>query len=283
MDLIHASAAMSTWTRDARQSGHTVALVPTMGALHPGHLNLVEAASREAGRVVVSIFVNPTQFGEGEDFDAYPRSLDADVAALRAQGLAHVVFAPSVDEIYPFRPNRTWVTVDGLDAWLCGRSRPGHFRGVTTVVSRLFARVSPDVAVLGMKDAQQFFILRRMAADFGFPVRLVGVPTVRAHDGLALSSRNAYLTTAERADAPRLFRALTAAKEALEAGERRPDRLEAVVRDVLGDLDIDYVSIVDTEHLHPLEALVSGQEVLIALAVRYGAARLIDNVVVEVP
>ncbi|MEQ9103881.1 MAG: pantoate--beta-alanine ligase [Rhodothermales bacterium] len=283
MDLIHASDAMSAWTRDRRKTGHTVALVPTMGALHPGHLNLVEAASREADRVVVSIFVNPTQFGEGEDYDAYPRTLDADVAALRAQGLAHAVFAPTVEDMYPIRPNRTWVAVDGLDEWLCGRSRPGHFRGVTTVVSRLFARVEPDVAVFGMKDAQQFFILRRMTADFGFPVRLVGVPTVRAADGLALSSRNAYLTTVERADAPRLFRSLTAAKKALEAGERRPDRLDASVRDVLGDVDIDYVSIVDTEHLQPLEALVSGQEIMVALAVRFGAARLIDNVVVEVP
>jgi pantoate--beta-alanine ligase len=273
---------MSAWTRDRHKSGHTVALVPTMGALHPGHLTLVEAAAREADRVVVSIFVNPTQFGEGEDYDAYPRTLDADLAAVRAQGFAHAVFAPSVEDMYPTRPNRTWVTVEHLDAWLCGRSRPGHFRGVTTVVSRLFARVMPDVAVFGMKDAQQFFILRRMAADMGFPVRLVGIPTVRAEDGLALSSRNAYLTTAERADAPRLFKALSVAREAVEAGEHRAAQLKKIMKGLLAGVDLDYVEIVDTTQLQPLERLSPGQEALIALAARYGAARLIDNVVVRV-
>lgn len=283
MDLIHASSDMSTWTTDIRSNGLTVALVPTMGALHDGHLDLVEAAARAADRVVVSIFVNPTQFGPGEDFEAYPRSLEADVAALQSQGRVHAVFAPSVADMYPSRPNQTWVTVDGLDEWLCGRSRPGHFKGVTTVVARLFARVMPDVAIFGMKDAQQFFILRRMAADMGFPVRLVGVPTVRAADGLAMSSRNAYLTTAERADAPRLFRAVSAAKDAVAAGERRADRIEHAMRDVLGDADIDYASVVDTETLQPVGEMESGTRILAAVAVRYGRARLIDNVVMDVP
>lgn len=273
---------MSKWTLGNRTAGQSVALVPTMGALHDGHLHLVEVAAREADRVVVSIFVNPTQFGPGEDYEAYPRSLDADLKALQSHGMAHAVFAPSVADMYPSRPNETWVTVDGLDDWLCGRSRPGHFKGVTTVVARLFARVMPDVAIFGMKDAQQFFILRRMAADMGFPVRLVGVPTVRAADGLAMSSRNAYLTAAERIDAPRLFRAVSVAKDLLETGERRPALLEAAMRDVLGDVDIDYACVVDTESLQPVAELVSGMQILAAVAVRYGRARLIDNVVVEV-
>lgn len=274
---------MSDWTRVIRSAGQSVALVPTMGALHDGHLHLVEVAARETDRVVVSIFVNPTQFGPGEDFEAYPRGLEADLKALQAHGVAHAVFAPSVNDMYPSQPNETWVTVDGLDEWLCGRSRPGHFKGVTTVVARLFARVMPDVAIFGMKDAQQFFILRRMAADMGFPVRLMGVPTVRAADGLAMSSRNAYLTVAERANASCLFRAVTAAKEAVEAGERGSEQLEAAMRSVLGDVDVDYACVVDTETLHPVGELVSGQQILAAVAVRYGRARLIDNVVVRVP
>ncbi|BCX89277.1 pantoate--beta-alanine ligase [Methylomarinovum tepidoasis] len=203
-----------------RRAGQRIALAPTMGNLHEGHLQLVDAARRCGDRVVVSIFVNPLQFGPGEDYDRYPRTLEADCAKLETRG-ADLVFAPSVAEIYPrSTAESTFVEVLGITEILCGASRPGHFRGVATVVAKLFNIVQPDVAVFGEKDYQQLQVIRRLVADLDFPVEIVGVPIVREADGLALSSRNGYLTPAERARAPLLYRSLCQARDAIAAGER---------------------------------------------------------------
>lgn len=257
-----------------------------MGALHAGHLALAREARTRADRVVVSVFVNPTQFGPNEDFEAYPRTLKADLTALAADGCCDAVFAPSASEIYPEGENLTWVTVDRMGDHLCGASRPGHFRGVTTVVARLFAIVEPDVAVFGLKDAQQFFILRRMTREMGFGIEMVGLPTVREQDGLAMSSRNRYLDAAQREAAPALYRALSAARTQVELGERRAETLVAAVREALAQVPAcrtDYVQLVATSDLQPVESLKSGQQVLLALAAWFGTARLIDNVIIDVP
>ena len=286
-EVIVGAEAMRAWTRRQHASGRRVALVPTMGALHEGHLALVKKAAEIADRVAVSIFVNPTQFGPGEDFDAYPRTLDEDRAHLEGQGCCDVVFAPAVSEMYPLGANLTWVSVDGMGDHLCGSSRPGHFRGVTTVVSRLFAIIQPDVAVFGLKDAQQFFILRRMTREMGFGTELVGLPTVREEDGLALSSRNRYLTPAERAAAPVLRRALLEAEASIvTGGQRRAASVVSLVRSRLAAVSEcreDYVQLVDTDTLQPVSDLLPGSRVLIALAAFFGKARLIDNVLVDVP
>lgn len=258
-----------------------------MGALHEGHLTLARKAAEECDRVIVSIFVNPTQFGPGEDFEAYPRTLDADAEKLVSTGAVDVVFAPSVSEVYPKGENLTWVTVDRMGDHLCGASRPGHFRGVTTIVSRLFAICEPDTAVFGMKDAQQFFILKRMTAEMGFGVELKGIPTVREADGLAMSSRNRYLCPEERAAAPILHEALQQARTAIEQDGRQD--VAALISGVRSCFDeeplcrTDYVQLVDTETLQPLESLESGSQVLLAVAAFFGTARLIDNVIVDVP
>lgn len=278
---------MRAWTLAQHQAGHRVALVPTMGALHEGHLALIREAQKDADRVVVSIFVNPTQFGPGEDFEAYPRTLETDVARLAESGCCDAVFAPAVAEMYPLGENLTWVSVDRMGDHLCGASRPGHFRGVTTIVSRLFVMVMPDVALFGMKDAQQFFILKRMTREMGFGIEVKGVATVRESDGLALSSRNRYLTDKERAAAPLLYRALrNAAADIVAEGVRDAG---IIVGQLAAQLEgesacrADYVQLVDTVSLQPVEVLVSGQRVLLALAAYFGKARLIDNIIVDVP
>jgi len=283
MIQIETKADIQGRVREWMRAGATTALVPTMGALHEGHLALVECAAQEADQVVVSIFVNPTQFGPNEDFDAYPRDVSSDVDMLKAQGLAACVFAPGPSEVYPAWPNRTWVDVEGMDRTLCGASRRGHFRGVVTVVARLLAMVQPDVAVFGMKDAQQFFILRRMTEDMGYATRLVGVPTVREKDGLALSSRNRYLSAEDRHRAPALYAAVQSARACILGGERRVDVIERVMRRELEGTRMDYASIVDTSLLMPVDELTSGMEVLAAVAVHFGSARLIDNALVTVP
>ncbi len=276
MVLIHTVAEMQRFAASVRRAGGRLALVPTMGALHRGHLRLVEEAARHAEAVVVSIFVNPTQFGPNEDFDRYPRTLSQDTGALKG---VEAVFAPSVGEMYRGGlPNQTWVDVEGLDEGLCGRHRSGHFRGVTTVVARLLNACTPDVAVFGLKDAQQFVILRRMAADMLYPVRMIGVETVREADGLALSSRNRYLTAEQRRQAVVLSRAVGAARRVVGEGEQRPD---AVVETMLGELAkapdarVQYAELVDAETLKPVETIRS--EVLAAVAVYFGDTRLIDN------
>lgn len=276
-------AGLGAWWREVRRDGATIALVPTMGYLHAGHGALMEEARRRADRVVVSIFVNPTQFGPSEDIDRYPRDLDRDRALCLARGV-DAVFAPSLGEIYP-SGFATTVEVAGLTSGLCGASRPGHFRGVTTVVARLFGIVRPDVAVFGEKDFQQLAVIRRMVRDLAIPLEVVGARTVREPDGLALSSRNVYLDADERARAPCIFRSLEAADRAWRDGERDPARLVSLARETLASgapVDVDYVEVVDAEDLTPLQAPAI-RPALLALAVRFGATRLIDNRVLGRP
>ncbi|OWK41671.1 pantoate--beta-alanine ligase [Fimbriiglobus ruber] len=263
----------------ARAAGRVIGLVPTMGALHEGHAELVRAAARVSGFVVVSVFVNPTQFGPAEDFAKYPRTLDADRAICGAAG-AHLVFAPPVEEVYP--PGAvTFVEVPKLDASLCGPSRPGHFRGVCTVVLKLFNMALPDVAVFGQKDAQQARIIRQMVRDLNVPVDVRIEPTVREADGLAMSSRNRYLSPADRALASGIYRALRAVRDRALAGEWDVARLESALRADLVAIPgarIDYASIVDDDTLQPIARL--DRPALAAVAVFLGTTRLIDNVTI---
>ena len=269
----------------ARATGHRLALVPTMGALHAGHLALVEDARQRGDHVTVSVFVNPTQFAPGEDYDAYPRTLDADLDALEAAGGVDAVFAPDAGSMYPFGlPPFATVSVRELGRHLCGASRPGHFQGVTTVVTKLFLACRPHVAVFGQKDAQQLAIVRRMTEELGFGVEVVGHPIVREPDGLAMSSRNRFLSPDERRQAVVLSRALRAAGEALAEGERGASALAGVMEAQVATAplaQIDYAEVVDADALQPVSTLSaqgeSGGRYLAALAVRFGGTRLIDN------
>jgi pantoate--beta-alanine ligase len=282
MRLITSSREMHEVAAAARASGRRVGFVPTMGALHEGHLALVARAVAECDQVVVSIYVNPLQFGPKEDYSAYPRDLERDGGLCGAAGVA-ILFAPAEGEVH-LPDHRTWITVAGLEETLCGRSRPGHFRGVATVVAKLFAIVRPHVAYFGEKDAQQLRIIRRMARDLHLDLEITGCPTVRAPDGLALSSRNAYLTPAERAAAPVLRRALEAAAAAAAAGETDASRIVAGVRRTIGAeplARLDYAEAVDDDSLEPVTAIRG--RVLLAVAAWFGKARLIDNVVLRAP
>jgi pantoate--beta-alanine ligase len=256
-----------------------VGLVPTMGYLHAGHLSLVERARRECRSTVVSIFVNPTQFGPAEDLAAYPRDLPRDLAALEGAGV-DLVWTPSPEVMYP--PGfQTWVTVEAVSLGLEGERRPGHFRGVATVVSKLFHAVQPQKAYFGQKDAQQAVVIRRMALDLDFPVEVVICPTVREADGLAMSSRNAYLGAEERRAAPVLYRALEAARRAFVEGVRDAESLRETMRQVLAReplARLQYVSAADPETLQELDGPVGGA--LLSMAVYIGRTRLIDNAVV---
>lgn len=268
--------------RRDRARGARVGLVPTMGALHAGHLSLIERARRDDDVVVVSVFVNPLQFGPGEDFERYPRTLDRDVEACAAAG-ADVVFAPSVAEMFP-APAITAVSVAGLCEPLEGAARPGHMEGVATVVAKLFGIVGECSAYFGEKDFQQLAVIRRMVADLSIDVRVVGCPTVRDPDGLALSSRNAYLSPAERAQAPALHRALEAGAALVAAGETDPAAVEAAMASVIAACplaEIDYAAAVDPNTL-AADGPLSG-EVRLVLAARFGRARLIDNIGCRVP
>ncbi len=260
-----------------KMRGRTIGLVPTMGALHEGHLSLVRAAVRETDIAVVSIFVNPTQFGPTEDLDQYPRQEKRDLELLGAAG-AHLVFMPTPEEIYP-RGYRTYVEVEQLGGKLCGASRPGHFRGVTTVVNLLFHTIRPDRAYFGLKDRQQLIVLRRMVKDFGWPIEMIGMPTVREPDGLALSSRNAYLSSEERAVAPLIQRGLEAAHDAFRSGQTESAALCEIVSRILEReprFRIDYVQLVNQESLEtPMKASAGD---FIAVAAFLGNTRLIDNV-----
>jgi pantoate--beta-alanine ligase len=257
----------------------TLGIVPTMGYLHEGHLTLVRRALAENDIAAASIFVNPTQFGANEDFDAYPREPERDLALLRGAG-AHLVFMPSVAEMYP--PGfQTAVEVTGVSQGLEGDHRPGHFRGVATVVTKLFNIMGADRAYFGQKDAQQVAVIRRLVSDLAIPTQVVVVPTVRAEDGLALSSRNSYLTPDQRAAAPVLFRALTAAQALYAAGERHPDALRQTMHDVLRTeplAHVEYVSAADAESLAELHA-PSDRPILLSMAVGLGRTRLIDNLI----
>ncbi len=265
--------------REARAQGCRIGLVPTMGALHQGHRRLIQAARAEADCVVVSIFVNPTQFGPSEDFQRYPRTPEAD-REVCAEGGAHLIFAPGVEDMYPAGPTATFVEVAGLSDIVEGKSRPGHFRGVATVVMKLLQIVGPDLAVFGDKDYQQLQVIRRMVADLDLPVRIVPHPTVREPDGLALSSRNRYLNPVQRQAATVLFRALEQARAAVAAGERCADRVRQIMaRTVESEqlAQLDYAEVADADTLARLDELVPTRRAVALLAARVGPARLIDH------
>jgi pantoate--beta-alanine ligase len=282
MEIINRRQRMSSVARKVRrEQDRTIGLVPTMGALHEGHLSLVNEARRMCDVVVVSVFVNPAQFGPGEDFNRYPRDLTRDAATLTDYNVDYI-FAPSVEEIYP-KGFSTYVTVDGLSDQLEGASRPGHFRGVATVVTILLNVVRPDFAFFGQKDAQQTLLVKRLVRDLAFDTEVLVLPTVREESGLALSSRNSYLDGEERRAAVVLYRSLGRAKEAYKSGERSGTRLADIVKatvDAEPRARLDYVSVADAETLEPLDKL-DERTVLLALAVRIGKTRLIDNVVLN--
>jgi pantoate--beta-alanine ligase len=273
--VITTPAAMSAWSEAARVRGERIAFVPTMGALHAGHVSLLAAARKQGDRVVFSIFVNPTQFGPQEDLARYPRDLDGDLAKAASVG-TDVAFAPGVADMYP--PGaQTFIDVREVAQGLCGERRPGHFTGVATVVAKLFGIVRPHVALFGEKDFQQLAVIRRMVADLNMPVEIVGRPTLREEDGLAMSSRNAYLSPAERGRAVAIFRGVSAARERFAAGERGAIALvESALSAMKDRVDrIDYVEIRDAESLRPVERLEKPAVILAAAFV--GATRLIDN------
>lgn len=281
MRIFHTIAEIREFVRQARAKGHSIGFVPTMGYLHEGHLELMRRAREQCDTVVVSIFVNPTQFGPGEDLASYPRDLERDARMAEGVG-ADAIFNPGAEEIYP--PGYcTYVDVERITEYLCGASRPGHFRGVATVVSKLFNIVKPDYAFFGQKDAQQVLIIKRMAADLNMEVEVVTVPTVRERDGLAMSSRNVYLEPEQRRAALVLSKSLNRAAEEVRAGERNAAKIRQLVIDMIKAeplADIDYVEIYSHPDLEPVES-IEGQA-LLALAVRMGRARLIDNIILDV-
>lgn len=282
MKLVHTVAELREEVAAAKVKGLTIGLVPTMGALHEGHASLISAANKENDFVVVSVFVNPTQFGPNEDLDAYPRTLDADCRLAEKMG-ADVVFAPAPKEMYTSEDD-TWVEVTGdITKVLCGRTRPIHFRGVTTVVTKLFNLAQPDRAYFGQKDAQQVEVLKRMVKDLFFNLQLRIMPIVREADGLAKSSRNTYLSAEEREAALVLSRSLKAAKGQYDAGERDAAKLTAAVTASIEQepmANIDYVEIYALPELKPAANPLAGSN-LLAVAVKFGTTRLIDNVVLE--
>lgn len=283
MKLVHTVAELREEVAIAKAEGKSIGLVPTMGALHEGHGSLIKAANMENNVVVVSVFVNPTQFGPNEDLDAYPRTLEADCVLAEKMG-ADIVFAPSPKEMYPSEDD-TWVEVTGdITKVLCGRTRPIHFRGVTTVVAKLFNLAQPDRAYFGQKDAQQVEVLKRMVKDMFFNLELRIMPIIREADGLAKSSRNTYLSQEERTAALVLSRSLKAAKEAFDKGERSVAKLVAMVKEQIAAepmSNIDYVEIYGLPGLTVVGETLE-QDALLAVAVKFGTTRLIDNVVLEV-
>jgi len=276
MKIIRTVRDMQEVSDGWRRKGLVVGFVPTMGYLHDGHLSLVRIARRNADRVVVSIFVNPTQFGPNEDFDRYPRDFQRDERLCRQEGV-DVVFYPDATEMYP-DDFSTWVIEEKLSKPLCGRSRPGHFRGVCTVVTKLFHAVNPHVTVFGQKDGQQALVILRMVRDLNFPIQVIVGPIVREADGLAMSSRNKYLSEDERRRATAIYRGLCKAEEAWKAGERCASVLcDMVVREITESGGrVDYVEAVARDNLQPLETL--DRPAMIAAAAWYGSTRLIDNV-----
>jgi pantoate--beta-alanine ligase len=292
MRVLEKIGEMREASRACLRNGRRVGLVPTMGALHEGHLSLVRAARAKCDTVAVSIFVNPTQFGPLEDFSQYPRTFDRDCELLRGENV-DLVFAPAVQEIYPAQPGSagqqraavpaysTWIEVAALSDRLDGKSRPGHFRGVATVVAKLFHIVEPDVAFFGQKDAAQLLIIRRMVRDLNFPIEVVGCPIVREPDGLAMSSRNAYLSSEERKLALLLNRSLREVEQAFRAGEHRIDALIRIGSDAFSlqpAVRLDYFEIVNPETLEPP---AQAERSLVAVAAYVGTTRLIDNLLLE--
>ncbi len=276
MKLAKTIESVRTLVKAAKSEGKKVGLVPTMGALHVGHVSLM-AAAKECDFVVVSIFVNPTQFGPGEDFEKYPRPIERDLEICKKAGV-DVVFNPTPEVMYG-PESLTWVTVDKLTEPLCGRLRPGHFCGVTTVCTKLFNIILPDVAYFGQKDAQQTIVIKRMVADLNMPLEIVVCPTVREADGLAVSSRNKYLSEQERKEAVKIYKSLQKCREMVEAGITDSNEIIAQMRSILQQIKggtIEYVSIVDAETLENVDKITG--KTLAAVAVKLGPARLIDNI-----
>ncbi|AFM39201.1 pantothenate synthetase [Desulfosporosinus acidiphilus SJ4] len=266
---------------EEKKLGKTIALVPTMGYLHRGHLTLIEKAKQTGSFVVVSIFVNPLQFGPNEDYARYPRDIERDAHLVEEVGV-DLLFNPSLEEMYP-HPMLTYVEVGQLDKVLCGANRPGHFRGVTTVVSKLFNIVQPDLAFFGQKDYQQYLIIRRMVSDLNLPIEVRGVPIVREEDGLALSSRNVFLTSEQRQEALILSRSLKEAADLIQRGEGSAQKIEEFIRTGITEQSqgvIDYIEVRDADDLSEVTEI--NRRIVIALAVKFGPTRLIDNIVVEV-
>jgi pantoate--beta-alanine ligase len=265
----------------ARKAGRTIGLVPTMGALHQGHISLIKRSVKNGDFVVVSIFVNPTQFGPREDFKKYPRPIAADLKICKDNGV-DVVFIPAPKQMYG-AGTLTWVSVEKLDEPMCGRFRHGHFRGVATVCAKLFNIVCPDFAHFGQKDAQQAAIIKRMVADLNFPLKIIVCPTIREPGGLALSSRNQYLSAEQRKDATSIYQALKTARQMIKSGVANPktiaDRMRKIISASNSLTGVDYISIVDAGTLQNLNR-VAGR-VLVAVAARFGSTRLIDNILVE--
>ena len=283
MQVIKQIEQLKQVVRDVKRQGKTVGLVPTMGYLHEGHLSLMRRARQEQGFVIATLFVNPLQFGPQEDYADYPRDLARDCELAESTGI-DVLFAPAVDEMYPAGNGKTltFVDVEKITASLCGASRPGHFRGVATVVTKLFNIAEADVAYFGQKDAQQVAVIRRMAEDLNMNVKIVAVPIVRESDGLAMSSRNKYLDSAQRQAALVLSRSLERAASLLAAGERDSSLIVATVRDLISQeplAEIDYVSLVDPLTMEALDRVET--RALLALAVKFGKTRLIDNMLWE--
>ena len=280
MEIAKTIESVRSLVKAARSKSKKIGLVPTMGALHIGHISLIEAAVKQCDFVVVSIFVNPTQFGPGEDFEKYPRPLDSDLKICRKTGV-DVVFVPTQEQMYPAE-NLTWVNVEKMTELLCGQFRPIHFRGVTTVCAKLFNIVAPDFAFFGRKDAQQAIVVKRMVADLNMPLEIVVCPIVRESNGLAVSSRNKYLTEEQKKDATYVYKSLKKCRQMIQAGATESETIIAEMRKILSQapsIGIEYVNIVDAETLLNLDKIAG--KVLAAVAVQIGPARLIDNILVD--
>ncbi|MCM8781348.1 MAG: pantoate--beta-alanine ligase [Candidatus Omnitrophica bacterium] len=279
MRIIRNIKQMQRISREMKKYGYTIGFVPTMGALHQGHISLIRQARKENNKVVVSIFVNPIQFGPQEDFHKYPRNLKQDAKICKQEGV-DIIFYPQAKDMYP-KGYRTYVTVEELSDVLCGKFRPGHFKGVATVVTKLFNIVGADCAYFGQKDAQQAIIIKRMSQDLNISIRIKVMPTVRCRDGLAMSSRNKYLNQEERKDATVLYQALCLAKSMVDDGIRNTKTIIAKIQNLISQKKsarVQYISIVDLDNLKPIEEIKS--RALLALAVYIGKTRLIDNTII---
>ena len=280
MEVAKTIQSARSLVKAARSNGKKIGFVPTMGALHIGHISLLERAVKECDFVVVSIFVNPTQFGPSEDFEKYPRDFDTDLEICRKAGV-DIVFAPTAEQMYPAE-NLTWVTVEKLTEPLCGRFRPGHFRGVTTICAKLFNIVAADIAYFGQKDAQQAIVTKRMVADLNMPLEIIVCPTVREPDGLAVSSRNQYLTDRQKKDATCIYKSLQKCQQMIDTGIAQAEPIISEMRKVINQvpsIEIEYLSIVDAQTLQAIDHITG--TILAAIAVKIGPVRLIDNILVD--
>jgi pantoate--beta-alanine ligase len=280
MEVSETIQSIRSLIKAARDNGKFIGLVPTMGALHVGHISLIEAAKKKCDYVVVSIFVNPTQFVPGEDFEKYPRPFEDDLDICQKAGV-DAVFAPSPEQMYPIE-NITWVNVGKITETLCGQFRPGHFQGVTTICSKLFNIVAPDFAFFGQKDAQQAIVIKRMVADLNMPLEIVVCPTVRESHGLAISSRNKYLSEQQKKDAANIYESLQKCHQMIDSGVKDTSQIIDEMRKILQQvpsIEIEYISIVDADTLQNIDHITG--KVLIAVAVQMGPARLIDNILLD--